>query len=169
MEAFTELIDTKLSKLRESLLREFKSALDTYVEEKKEELKVFVVAEREKNLDIPSELSESIKEIQKHIISLKADNIILKNRVDDLQQYIRRQNVRIFGVPVNKRETKDEIENLVKEMITDHGISEYSLDRAHRIGKIKKLVTDSETIEVQPIIARFTTFRDWTTLYSKAI
>ena len=54
--------------------------------------------------DVPSsnELKESIKEIQKHVSQLRADNNFLKNRVEDLQQYIRRQNIRIFGVPVKK-------------------------------------------------------------------
>ena len=68
---------------------------DYYIEEKQEELKVFVA--------IPRELSEFINEIQKHITSLKAD-IILKSCVDDLQQYVRRQNVRIFRAPVKKKE-----------------------------------------------------------------
>ena len=89
----------------------------------------------------------------------------MKSNVDDLQQYVRRQNLRIFGVPVKKKETNTDIENMVKETITDHGISEYSLHRAHRIGKIKKLAIESETVEVQPIIARFTTFRDRTAQY----
>ena len=166
MEAFTTLIDTKLTELRQTLLLEFKAALDAHVEEKKVELTAFVNLKMVEDVPSSNELKESIKEIQKHVSQLRADNLFLKNRVDDLQQYIRRQNVRIFGVPVKHQERSKDVEELVKKLITDSGISEFSLDRAHRIGKKKKAKNnDSEEIEVQPIIARLTTFRDRTVFY----
>lgn len=166
MEAFTNLIDTKLTELRQTLLQEFKAALDAHVEEKKVELTAFVNQKRVEDLPSSNELEKSVKEIQKHVSQLRADNIMLKNRVDDLQQYVRRQNIRIFGVPVKNQETSKDVEKLVKKLITETGISDFSLDRAHRIGKKKKVVNiNSEEIEVQPIIARLTTFRDRTIFY----
>ena len=166
MEALTNLIDTKLTELRQTLLQEFKAALDAHVEEKKVELTAFVNQKRVEDLPSSNELEKSVKEIQKHVSQLRADNIMLKNRVDDLQQYVRRQNIRIFGVPVKNQETSKDVEKLVKKLITETGISDFSLDRAHRIGKKKKVVNiNSEEIEVQPIIARLTTFRDRTIFY----
>ena len=47
------------SELRQTLSEGFKSALDTYVKEKGEELKALVVAEKERNLAIPRELTNS--------------------------------------------------------------------------------------------------------------
>ena len=46
-------------------------------------------------------------------------------------------------------------------MLTDSNIPHTSLDRCHRVGKKKTI----GNIETQPIIARFTSFRDRTKLY----
>ena len=94
MDAFTDLIDSKLRELRESLLSEFKNALDLFVEDKKTELTAFINKEKGKKLmgETPG-LAESVEQIQKHVLSLKADNIMLKSRIENLEQYTRRQNV----------------------------------------------------------------------------
>ena len=62
----------------------------------------------------------------------------------------------------------------VKEIITGSGINipDDCIDRAHRIGKKqKKRVRDGnevdDGVEVQPIIVRFISFRDRTTVYKK--
>ena len=73
--------------------------------------------------------------------------------------------VRIFGVPVNKEKTSKDIDDIVKKMITEHAVSEYSLNRTHRIGNTKKSVIDTENIETQRIMARYTIFGERTRFY----
>ena len=107
-----------------------------------------------------------MKEIQNHVLSLKAENIKLKSRLEDLEQYTRRPNVRIYGVPLKNDESVKDVETIVKTLVTDNGISGCSLDRAHRIGRVQEVESeDSETVKMQPIIARFGTFRDRTIFY----
>ena len=161
MDAFVELVDKKLGEVRVTLLAEFKVALDNFVEEKKAELTLFISEENSKNLSLSSGLAASVLEIQMHVSELRADNILLKTRVEDLQQYTRRQNVRIFGIPVNDSETSKGVEEKVKNLMEGIGIPAVSLNRAHRIGRKKKV----NEVDIQPIIARFGTFRDRTTFY----
>ena len=138
MDAFVELVDKKLVELRVTLLAEFKVALDNFVEEKKAKLTLFISEENSKNLSLSSGLAASVLEIQMHVSELRADNILLKTRVEDLQQYTRRQNVRIFGIPVNDSETSKGVEEKVKNLMEGIGIPAVSLDRAHRIGRKEK-------------------------------
>ena len=161
-ETFTKLIDEKLKDLRVSLLQEYKNAIDTYFEEKKNEFTAFVTANNA--VSTSNELSESIKLIQSHVTQLKAENMALKSKVDDLQQYVRRPNLRFFGVPLPAKETADDVKRTVVQIIEENGIDvpTSSIDRAHRIGKIS---TNERNQKIQPIIVRFTTFRDRTLVY----
>ena len=95
---------------------------------------------------------------------LRDDNVNLRRRVEELEQYTRRPNVRLFGIPTVLNETSTDVENFVKNMLVHYGtdISPASIDRAHRVGKRKK---NRSGIEVQAIIVRFTTFRDRTKFY----
>ena len=172
MEAITKMIDQKLSELKESLLTEFKSEIDAYILKQKEDLELFVNSRKD---DLPvhnnsSELTESVKVIQEHVHTLKTtnsklevNNSALSKNVDDLQQYIRRPNIRIFGVSVPDKESSEDVEKLVKNLINKYGmdIPDSSIDRAHRIGRIQK----GNGKDTQPIIVRFTTFRDRTKFY----
>ena len=91
---------------------------------------------------------------------------MLTKRVDDLQQYVRRPNLRIFGVPVTANESSDDVKRLVEHImeVNDLEIPNSSIDRAHRIGKVVSSKVD-ENVKIQPIIVRFTTFRDRTVFY----
>ena len=66
-------------------------------------------------------------------------------------------------MPVNEYEPRD-VSELVKEIMSDMGIPEHSIHHAHRIGKSK--VNDGG-ISSQPIIVRFTSFRDRTSFYKQ--
>ena len=117
------------------------------------------------------ELSESVEAIKKHVQTLNAENMamreannILKIELEDLQQYVRRPNLRIFGINVEENETSRDVATKVKEMISDANIEipDDALDRAHRIGRTKE---DEDGNVTQPIIVRFSTFRDRTIVY----
>ena len=92
----------------------------------------------------------------------------LEKKVESLEQYTRRPNLRIFGVPVLENESPASVENKVKSLIAecDIGIDVTSLDRMHRVGK-KTSLAGVSTTETQPIIVRFTSFRDRTKFYKK--
>ena len=165
MEAMENVIDQKLKELKVSLLTEFKAVLDEYFEGKKEEFKSFIEW-KNVELQVPKELSESVRVIQQHVNTLKAENIMLKKSVENLQQYVRRPNIRIFGVPVFPNESSEEVNKFVLGMITNNNIDIplSSIDRAHRIGKVVES-RNHPNQKVQPIIVRFTSFRDRTVFY----
>ena len=84
--------------------------------------------------------------------------------VENLHHYTRRPNIRIFGLPVPAKENSKEVVGHVKQIIDRCGmdISHGSIDRAHRIGRKKVGVNG---ITNQPVIVRFTSFRDRTKFY----
>ena len=199
MEAFGDLIDKKLGEFKDVLVNQFQTTLDAYINEKKAELGLFFdtkIKEIEetalKNISkvadstvVNDELRESIKSIENHVMAVKHDNIILRNQVDDLHQYIRRPNLRIFGVPVPPGEKSQHVEDFIQTLIQQTEIPSSSVDRAHCVGRVtSKVITNKDVgdggdgeddevgdtvektvIKTQPIIVRFATFRDRTTLY----
>ncbi len=90
-------------------------------------------------------LLEKLDKIQEELKSLQAD-VQIKNdeirklkeevtvKLDEREQYSRRNNLRIFGVPESESENTDE---LVVDVAKKMGVqlSELSIDRSHRIGK----------------------------------
>ena len=80
------------------------------------------------------------------MFKLKAENIKLKQalslnvfNVDALEQYSRRENLRIYGSPESK-EKQDDGENIVFELAKELNIElkNYDIQRAHRLGKKKQ-------------------------------
>ena len=91
------------------------------------------------------------------------ENAGLRDEVDDVRQYIRRSNMRIYNVPTAAKENKEDVRKKVVGVINKAGldISEAQIDRAHRIG-YKNTKND---IETQPIIVKFLRFGDRTKFY----
>lgn len=75
--------------------------------------------------------SEEIKALKQENINLKQENDKLKTDLDQLEQYSRRNSIRITGIPEKEGENTD---NLVKELVVKMSIpiSETDLDRSHR-------------------------------------
>ena len=117
IEALEGVIDTKINELKAGLLAELHKSIDEYVATKKVEIDNYFNEKKNE-----AEQAESIKVIQQHVNELKAANIKLVQSVDDLSQYVRRPNLRIFGVPVYKDETCDDLRNMVGKMINDNNI-----------------------------------------------
>ena len=112
-DSFAQLIDEKLKELKTTILQEYKNTIDAYFEERKNEFAAFVAANESHK--IPNELLESVRAVKNHVTQLKAENMMLQMKVDDLQQYVRRPNLRIFGVPVPVKETADDVKNNSKK------------------------------------------------------
>ena len=165
MEAFAKLIDEKIEAFKKSLVETLTNEIKSFSDEQKEEIRgLFETKKVELSTKINTEYIDSIKAVQDHIKELKLENTKLNKTVDNLQQYIRRQNVRIFNVPVPNKETSSQVEQIVKNMIRvgEIDIPVESLDRAHRIGKKNR---SADGVVTQQIIVRFTSFRDRTKFY----
>ena len=89
--------------------------------------------------------------------------------MEKLEQYTRRPNLRIYGVPVSENEKPSDVEDRVRDILTDSGIEieNCGLDRAHRTGVKSNTRPNGDEVYTQPIIVRFSTFRDRTKVYRK--
>ena len=97
--------------------------------------------------DLINEQNNKIRNLEK-----KIEEICEKN--DDLEQYSRRNSLRIFGLDETEHENPSEV--TLKLINSDLGISMdvTSIDRVHRVGK---KVEGSKT---RPIFIKFATYRD---------
>jgi len=113
-------------------------------------------------------LSNRIASLENDNQVLLDENRMLRDRVTDLElgmdaseQYSRRNNVRIFGVPESvdpKESTDDIVLNLCKSLGADMSIQE--IDRSHRTGK-------PGGRKPRPIIVKFTSYRARQKLYTQ--
>ena len=96
------------------------------------------------------------------LTKVKSENARLKQALnqqyyqyDALEQYGRRENIRIHGITV-KRDNKDDGEEVLKEIANTLNIEldDCAIQRAHRLGK--KRINQSKP---RPIIARFLSYK----------
>ena len=78
---------------------------------------------------LDDEHSIALREIQKHVKELQQqnrkfqkDNEILFTKVDNLEQYSRRECVRIYGVPTQVDESSSTVKSKVRNMIEGAGM-----------------------------------------------
>ncbi len=103
-------------------------------------------------------LHEKLAEKDKEILKLKSTVESLNVKVDALEQYSRRNNVRISGVPECDGENTDEI---VKSIAKSLGV-EVDIDVSHRVGPVKSL----PTAPARPIIVKLKSRRSKAELMS---
>ena len=108
-----------------------------------------------------SKLQRSLKNSNKKIQELKTENEKLKQAVnlntleiDNLEQYSRRENIRIHGVPEpqGKRDDGEVVVELAEKLGIN--IENYDIQKAHRLGKKR-----SPRAKPRPIIARFLKYK----------
>ena len=85
-------------------------------------------------------LTTENKNLKEDLTAVKKENLSLKNELNNLEQYTRRENVRIFGVEDNawedgKKSTVLALDILRNKMKID--IKEEDVEVAHRVGKFK--------------------------------
>lgn len=100
--------------------------------------------------------------LKKEVSELKED---LALRCDELEQYQRRNNLRIFGLKEKDGESTDA---LIVELCRDKlgmELPEDAVCRSHRVGK-KKGPTPDGRQQHRPIIVRFVSYRDRRNVYS---
>ena len=139
-----EIIDQTFAQSIASLLTDSKKELDDLLVAERNEISKFITSKKEELETFSNNLqyAASVNETQKHAKTLKAKNDAIKaenklsrNDLNDNQQYVRRPN----GVAINKDDDNSVIET-VKSIIKETGIdlTDYCIDRAHRIGRRTK-------------------------------
>ena len=113
------------------------------------------------------ELEMKVMQLESRIEIVTNTNHLIERKVDDYEQYGRRCNLRINGIPVDDEEREDGRVCLrkVKEEVKKLNINPDDLrfDRAHRIGKIQK--DDGGKVLPRPMIVRLTSWSDRTSIY----
>ena len=161
-----------LEELKKSILDQLQNDISVIIDEEKKRFEECIAGKMRELPD--TELVTSVEAIKVHVRQLQDDNRklnalnnTLRLDIDDIEQYGRRPNLRLYGVPPEKNETSKMVEAKVKDVLGDLAanspeIGVLTFDRAHRVGKPKE---DSRGIKQQAIIVRFQTFRDRTLVY----
>ena len=118
-------------------------------------------------------LEIELSQANKEIVQVKAENALLKQSInlksfakDDLDQYNRRENIRIYGFPGSsgKKMTVKTFFFQIAEKL-DVEFEEWCIQRCHRQGK-KSFSIDKTNVgcysdkkKLRPIIARFLSFK----------
>ena len=114
------------------------------------------------------QLHKEMKGLRKENNSLREKNQLLENKIsslefdiNDLEQYGRRQNLEIQGIPISDNENNIETGNKVLTVPKkiDENISHDDIDIAHRVGKSKTNKT--------PNIVRFVSRRTRNNIYNE--
>ena len=87
---------------------------------------------------------------EKQIENLEAENTSLKAKCDDLEQYSRRSNLRIHGVPVSSSSTEESVIQIIHEKLNIQ-LEPEAIDSCHPVGQAR----DGK----QSIIIKFVSYR----------
>ena len=82
---------------------------------------------------LASELKREIEELKHQVKERDAAIASLRAKVDDLEQYTRRNSVRIMGIPETSNEDTDKITIAIAKKIGAE-INIDQTDRSHRVG-----------------------------------
>lgn len=135
--------------------------VDRIIEKLTADLKTVVEeAVRSALSDVNREVSRLSAEVAKLSAVVGELDGKLVERTDELEQYQRRNNIRIFGIKETAGEDTDRIVvDLCREKLGLQGVSLEALSRTHRVGRTPKPGPNGEQRH-RPIIVRFTSYRD---------
>lgn len=97
------------------------------------------------------------KKLEKHEneIKLLCNTICdLTSELEDLQQYTRRNSLRITGIPETTNESTDQIILDLAHKHLDVALDCKDIDRSHRVGR-----SNNQARNIRPILVKFTTYR----------
>lgn len=135
-DVFTNLVD------RISLA--LKSVIETAVQ-------TAVAAANERILELSREVAGLRQRVQQF-------DVDLADKCDELEQYQRRDNLRVFGVPETRGEVTD---NLVLQLFKEKlgvELPAESLSRSHRVGR-QQQASDDGSKRHRPLIVKFASYR----------
>ena len=121
---------------------------------------------RQKDKKIES-LENRVAELEGKLLIQSTVNVLLERKVDDGEQYTRRLNLRINGIPCGDKE-KETSESCLTKVMAEVGklgiaADASSFDRAHRIGPLKR--DENGKALPRPMIVRLTSWRARTNIY----
>ncbi|XP_071056578.1 uncharacterized protein [Onthophagus taurus] len=94
-----------------------------------------------------------IEELKKECDTFKKENRYLSDKLDELEQYTRRNNVRVFGISDNVQDVESEVLSLFNNKLSVP-VKVEDIDRCHRVGAAKKTNNGSRAI-----IVKFVSYR----------
>lgn len=98
-------------------------------------------------------LKETANDLKSSLKTMQTNYDKLEDRYDDLEQYSRRQSVRIAGVgEIDNENTDDLVVSFAKDVL-DIDLEHVEIDRSHRVGKA------SQKKPVRDIIVRFVSYK----------
>ena len=102
---------------------------------------------------------------------MRKENALLKEKVNNLEQYTRRNSIRVHGIPEesDKENCEDIVLNFFKEQM-NMDIPLADIDRTHRVGKVtpeKRITRQSGKTLPRAIIVKFVSYRTRRLVFSK--
>ena len=162
-----ELMELKLESFKSSITSDLKSDLS--------EIKKLIKDQSELITELKQTITQhdsTISVLQTGIKALKDENDCYKKKLaaldakyESLEQYTRRQSLRVDGVEISRNETSDKIVTVVENLMKEVGmqVSPLHIDKAHKIGP--KYYNNGK--KFQSIIVKFVNFRTRTEFYQK--
>ena len=113
-----------LEELKKSILDQLQNDISVIIDEEKKRFEECIAGKMRELPD--TELVTSVEAIKVHVRQLQDDNRklnalnnTLRLDIDDIEQYGRRPNLRLYGVPPEKNETSKMVEAKVKDVLGD--------------------------------------------------
>ena len=138
----------KLDSLQAELVEVKESQI--FLSSKYEELKL----DNDKLAVINRQQEQEISKLKKQIVESQIQGEREAEKIDSLEQYGRRQNLEITGIPVKKNENTNKIVMEVAKLLNVE-ISPEQISTSHRIASRTNKHKDNESQPPPPIIARF--------------
>ncbi|KAK7462021.1 hypothetical protein BaRGS_00038550 [Batillaria attramentaria] len=101
-----------------------------------------------------AELKQEIRALKQEVLEKDEEIRKMSDRIDELEQYGRRNSVRIYPIPESAIENTDEIAIKVANSVGVK-IEPRDIDRSHRVGR-KPSPTDTYT---RPVLVKFTSYK----------
>ena len=101
-------------------------------------------------------ISKDVTKLQNEIKFLKAENKELRDKVDKLENYSQRNNIRLYNIRERMNENLDEfLVHMINKYLSlsDRWFTDSSFKNVHRLGK-------SERDQTWVVIARFNSFKE---------
>ena len=110
-------------------------------------------------------LREEIREKDAKILTLEEKVAEMESTMDDLEQYTRRNSLRLVGVPETEGEDTTEVTlNVLNEsLLLSPPLTSQELDRLHRVGPRD----ERDPRKSRPILIKFATYRSRHRVYSR--
>ena len=130
-------IDEVVQKAVEKAMERERAKMNEELEKREQKLTALIEQKLGTLHDLEVSIDEKIeqlKESQQTIENNKVKVAELTRDLDDLQQYSRRNNIRVFGIPEKPDEETDALVCSIAERI-GVGITTQDIDRSHRVGR----------------------------------